>query len=167
MHRLYGIAGNEKKAAETRSIEFVTRYSTGDVRAVETHNSVDACAMPKLPQVRSLCFPHVDDPVHLYQLHQAFCQLHARGRQKTLRVTEEYRGDAVAYLRDVVLRETYQDQEETGYFRYNAAKDCWRLTIRGAYVMTWTQMWPFKQIIHASIRRKGIRLERDLTMNTV
>lgn len=159
---LYGTAANAPAAIQLRYTEFLSRFSSPDVRIVQTNNTDNIGSFKPLPTDLTFRFPQIEYLVTLYRLHQALVQRHAGGRQKTLRVMEEYRGDAVAYLRDVAFLESYQEQEATGYLRYNAAGECWRPTFKGVYLMTWRELWPIKQFIRAHVRRNARRLERDL-----
>jgi hypothetical protein len=148
---------------QTRYVEFVSRFSGGSTRIVQTNNCREVGSFAPLPQELTFRFPHVRDLVHLYQLHEALVWRHADGGRKIVRVLEQFGEDARAYLREVVLRESYQDQEATGYLRFNEAGNCWRPTVKGAYLMTWKELWPIKQLLRARIRRNAYQLERDLS----
>ncbi len=159
---LYATVVNSRQPPmQLRYTEFVSRFTSADLRIIHTNNTDNPGSLPPLATDLTFRFPHIEYLVTLYRLHEALVQRHAGARQKTLRVMDEYRGDAVAYLRDVAFREAYQDQVPTGYLRRSAGES-WRPTIKGAYLMTWKELWPIKQIIRAEVRRKAKLLERDL-----
>jgi hypothetical protein len=152
----------DQKIMQVRYVEFVTRFANDNPKAVQTNNSpMPGCYAP-VPGKLTFRFPHVRDTIALYRLHQAILKRHAPAGQKTLTVLEQYLGDAVAYLADTVLRGSYREQESLGILRYSPTERCWRATFKGAYSMTWKQLWPIKQIRWAGIRREAYRLEREL-----
>lgn len=159
---LQGKTANAPGSIEVRYTEFLSQFSSSDVRIVQTNNMDGIGSFKSPPTDLTFRFPHITYLVTLYRLHEALVQRHAHGRQKVLRVMEEYGGDAVAYLRDAAFLEPYQDQAAMGYLRYNAAAEYWRLTVKGAYLATWKELWPIKQIIRAEVRRKGKLLDNEL-----
>jgi len=159
---IYGVAADGSTAVRTHYVEFFSRFSGGDVRAIQTNNSSELGSFPARPHNLTFRFPQVQDLGRLYRLHRALVGRHAPGAQKVLRVLEQYRGDASLYLREAVLRESYQEQETTGYLRYDAAQACWRPTVKGAYLMAWRELWPIKPLRRARVRAKALRLEREL-----
>jgi hypothetical protein len=158
---IYGITAQERPL-EMRYVEFMAQFAGGDVRVVQTNNTSEVGSFPPLPQDLTFRFPHVADLDRLYRLHRALVRRHAGRQRRGLRVVEDFGGDATAYFREVVFRKAFQDQESTGYLRYNAVQDCWQPTLKGAYLMTWRELWPIKPMIRARVRRRGLRLEREL-----
>jgi hypothetical protein len=133
------------------------------LRLVQTSNLLTAGCFARLSQELTFRFPHIQELSKLYQLHQSLVRLNAVAERKTLEILEKFNGDVAAYLADTVIRDSYRDQETTGYLRYSAIERCWRPTLKGAYLMTWRQLWPIKQIREAQAKRKGHQLERELT----
>ena len=117
-------------AIRVHYLEFITRFR-GSPRLVETNNSSIVSAFGRPPQKMAFRFPHVQDVVRLYKLHQTLLRNHAAGLIKTLRVLEEFRGDAVAYLRQAVFLEEFQGQEAIGYLRRDANANSWRPNLEG------------------------------------
>jgi len=52
---------------------------------------------------------------------------------------------------DIVMRR----QVEAGIYRLDAATSLYRPTVRGAYLMTWKMLWPWKQLVNASSQKKA------------
>ncbi len=51
---------------------------------------------------------------------------------------------------------------ERGYWRtVDPERGVYRVTLKGAYVMTWGELWPMKSVRSRGIRRKGLRLLQD------
>lgn len=142
-------------------VEFTSEFCGSSPRLLETNNNWACGTFATVPEKLRFRFPHIRDVAYLYRLHQSLVRRHAYGLRKTLRVIEEFRGDAVAYLRQAMIEE-YQMQETTGYLRRVEADLCWRPTLKGTYLMVWIQLWPIKQIRGYIMRRKAARLEREL-----
>ncbi len=134
--------------ATTFHIEFVTRYRDG--RVVQTGNPQTLSAFPVPPQCVNTHLPSVTDPVELYRLHQALCQLHGSG-QKVLKLDEQCGGDGLRYLGESILEEL-DEATKAGYMQLDAAGGVYKPTVKGAVLMTYGELWPYK----------GIRLRRRL-----
>jgi hypothetical protein len=149
-------------AIQVQYVEFISRFRGSSLLLLETNSNPVVGVFGATPQRLTFRFPHVQNVGALFGLHQTLLRKHAGGMRKTLRVMEEFGGDAVAYLRQAVLLEEFQKQEATGYLRRDVTGDCWRPTFKGAYLMAWKLLWPIKQIALSRMRRKALQLEREL-----
>lgn len=142
-------------------VEFVARYRDGNIPQLETNNNRVLGAFPDTAQSRKFRFPHLEDIEHLLQLHEKLQEREQPGGRKYLRLDEEFRGDCAEYLQ-TIFREEFERQVGTRYLYYRVKDDTYCATIKGALLMTWKQLWPFKGILTAGIAARGKRLEREL-----
>ncbi len=128
--------------------EFVTRYRDG--RVIQTNNAQPLNAFPIPPECTNSYFPSVRDPVELWRLHQALCRRHGGG-QKLLKLDEQFGGDGLRYMAEAVVEEL-EAAVKAGYMQLDAAGGVYKPTFKGAVLMTYGEIWPYK----------GIRLRRRL-----
>jgi hypothetical protein len=143
----------------TAYTDFFSRFRDGT--NVSTSNVLEVGVFRPLPWNIVARLPMVEDMRRLYQLHQRLLETYDINSSKFLRVEEEYQNDAGAYLAQVI-REQLNEQVDTGYFYYSKDDDVYRPTLKGAYLMTWKQLWPFKAIARSRIRMNAGRLLREL-----
>ena len=141
-------------------VEFVCRFQNDRVRMIQTSN-ISRCGSfsDRRDEVNSR-LPHVKSTVDLYHYHERLMQRHDPGAHRELRVDDEFRGDALEFLRQVVLIECFDAQIATGYLQPCAVG--WRPTVYGAIIMTWKELWPMKAILTARLHSRGRRLATDL-----
>jgi hypothetical protein len=104
-------------------------------------------------------FPMIADSAKLYSLHQSHLKKHQGTSMKFLRV-DEFRGDMGAYL-NCVRREQFNEQVSAGYFYLSEEEGVYRPTLKGAYLMTWRQLEPFKSFARKRIERRGVQLLKE------
>ena len=61
-----------------------------------------------------------------------------------MRLDESFGGDEVAYLQ-ACMKEEFEHATKIGYMRLGLGETFYRPTLRGAYLMTWKELPPFKQ----------------------
>ena len=130
-------------------VEFVSRYRDGTL--IQTNNAQPLSAFPNPAQATTTRLPTVTDPRQLYRIHRAVVTQQAVASPKSFRLDEEFGGDPLAYM-VFAIRDELQHATETGFLRYLPAEDLFRATLKGAYLMSWQELWPLK----------GIRLSRRL-----
>jgi hypothetical protein len=155
---IYGKMRDET-TLQTAYVEFVSRYRDGTV--VQTNNTDQLSAFAPRPHITSIRLPMIRKPDRLYQLHQAAAKGHHQSSGKVLRLEEEFRGDAVAYLTRTLVEEL-EGQIETGYMYLSAAENVFRPTWKGAVLMTWGLLWPYSAIRRARRDAKARRLLKEL-----
>lgn len=165
------IAGKWKLG--TNYLEFSTRFTDGGL--VDTMNSAQVGAFPERPNSIKTQHPEITDIGVLHSAHQLLGDTHFSGRERTLRLDDQFHGDAPALIA-VGLTEELEAARAAGYLRLvggdqaefgDAMADdnpyrvgivftppSYRATIYGAYLMTWKQLWPFKPIVKRLIYRR-------------
>jgi hypothetical protein len=121
--------------------EFSTRFASG--RTVDTMNSRDLSAFPKLPHEYKTQLPHVLDPIQLYDIHCHVMAHHAGIAPNDRKIVYD-EGQAIPYLTEVFAR-SYEEQTAAGIlYRTSGGDDeVYRPTWRGAFGMTWGLLFPF------------------------
>ena len=144
---------------QTAYVEFVSRYRDGT--AVQTNNTEQLSAFAPRPHITSIRLPMIRKPDRLYQLHQAAATRHNPSSRKVLRLEQEFRGDAVAYMARAMVEEL-EGQIQTGYMYLSPGENVYRPTWKGAFLMTWALLWPFSAIRRARRDAKARRMLREL-----
>ena len=139
---------SESAAIQTWYVEFSTRYVTN--QCVDTLNSSELSAFIQGPENIRSQLPSVTDVGELYRLHQY--------RMKTSGITARKMlyepGQAIAYLKEYAIKKSYDGQVAKGWLRYDAAQNCYRPTIKGAYLMTWGLLYPMKYFRMMAMKRR-------------
>ena len=140
---------NAKQTVPTLAIQ--TEYQDGTL-----FTTAFTRVLPVAPTARtrpgSLAFPDVEEPRRLYQIHCA--------RADPLGRSNVPIDDLIAYMRWAA------DQEHAcwisrGYYFLDASGARLRPTWKGAYLMTWKLLPPFRKIRIALRRRKAARVLRE------
>lgn len=133
----------------TRWQDVCCRLADGGVLSVDTAKIGGVFDTP--PGWRSFRFPEVDDGELLARLHEIACERSAGGRIAGGLVPEDVRGAVEELGRLHVVH-----QVERGLFRPGG--DPLRPTLRGAAVMAWRLLWPWKGIAARRRRREAMEL---------
>lgn len=150
--------GGMMSELKTSYVEFVRRYD--DDIVVQTNNSRQLSSFKSLPGEHTAKFWDVSDLRRLYQLH---CKLAEKFRQRGRPVNallSRHGGDAAEFVAQTVLHDTFQKQIATGYLA--ACPEGFRPTPIGAWIMTWKELFPFKQLRMRSEKSKADRLLAEL-----
>jgi hypothetical protein len=142
-------------------VEVVTRYRDG--RIVQTGNPQQLSAFPPPPNCVNSFFPSIAEAAQLYRLHRAITQRHGSG-EKILRLDDDFAGDSVRYMQFSLIEEL-NHACEAGYMRLDRAAGVYRPTVKGATIMIWQEMWPFKSIRIARRARNERRLLEELAFH--
>lgn len=144
----------------TSYVEFTTRFRDGTV--LDTNdNAFMAGARRTREKMVTYRFPQVRDPARLYQVHQALVRRDAPASQKVLRLDSEFHGDAAAYLAAVIV-EDYQLQVKEGWMQLAEHGTKYRMTLWGAYILCWKELWPIKPLMKAKAKRESTQLLAEL-----
>jgi hypothetical protein len=142
----------ETALIQTWYVEFSTRYVTN--QCVDTLNSSELSAFQQGPEnIRSQA-PSVTDVGELYRLHQFKMKTSGITARKMLYEP----GHAIAYLKEYAIKKSYDEQVAKGWLRHDVAENCYRPTIKGAYLMTWSLIQPMKWFRMMAMKR----CEREL-----
>ncbi|MGD9721262.1 MAG: hypothetical protein AB7U76_08540 [Pirellulales bacterium] len=148
-------AGPENNRRLVRYISFVTRYRDG--HSIITGNPAEVSAFPVPPKNITTHVPWLQDALELYEVHQAISAAKGSSAPRTIRLFDEFGGDPLAYIAGTI-REELDFAAADGYVQLNAAGTCFRATIKGAYLMTWKQLQPFKFFVHRARDRRSNRM---------
>jgi len=149
------VIGHGAVRIETSYVEFNTSFETGEI--FNTLNSRELMAFRPGPLTVRTQVPSIESADELYRIHQFM--IDARGVYGTKLVYEK--GKALDYLANVVFIKTYERQVERGLMWHNSRHGVYRFTIKGAYLVTWGLLPPFKALRMAVMRRRGARLVEE------
>ena len=135
------------------------RYGT----SLRTESSSVLPIFPELEGQIWTQFPMVRDADRLYRLHQALARNHGSVSDKSLRFVEEHGGDAVAAHKRAAL-EVYEAWVRAGYAYLSPTGNVFLHTWKGAFLLMWGELPPFKQIRRWRRDRKARRLLAELEM---
>lgn len=136
-------------------ITFGTEFS-GGTSIVTTNRATPSC-FPRDPLVSSVRCPGVDDIALLYRFHRARVERYRAGRSATMEGAQ----DVPARMR-AEQQKTYQRLVAAGYYSIDAARQCYVPTYKGAYLMTYRLLFPFRQIQRLRRNRSANRTLREL-----
>lgn len=129
-----------------RYVEFSTVFNDG--REINTSNAMDIPAVGQSPKKLYTGLSDVPNPIQLWQIHQAIVADaigHATRRPIPL-------GSAAAYFCDSLRRDLDEKVGRGMWRKIEEGRYC--PTLRGAYLMTWGELPPIKQIrVHRSRSR--------------
>lgn len=157
---IFGDADQGDANSSTLYVEYLSRFQNEEISLIQTNNTQQVSAFAPIPEELTFRFPQVQDPEELYQLHCKLLERHAPNSRKLLSLEDQFAGDLEAYVRWAIT-DSFRKQEGTGYLVQKEA-DLWMPTVKGAYMMTWSQLWPMNAYIKQSIRRKADRLLAEL-----
>jgi hypothetical protein len=138
----------------SRSLEFASRF--GEEMVVSTTNSAVVPVFARVPWKHTHRFPMVPEAARLYRVHQAVSEPFG-AHAKTTRVMV----DPLDLFRTTIVREM-EGQVAAGYFRLDEAAAAYRPTWKGACLMRWRLLWPWKQVRRALHERRARGLLREI-----
>jgi hypothetical protein len=134
--------------------EFSTRFESGEV--FDTHNIGELLFPPGPKKVRTQV-PQVRDAKRLYQLHNYVMDKHGLGGKKVLYES----GKALEFIADFVFIESFEDYARRGLMYYDPGADCYRPTLKGAFLRTWALLQPIKAFRNAALRRRARKIVEE------
>ena len=140
------------------AVELVARFD--DDRSLSVQNTPIPGAFARVPGRDKERFRKVKDPARLYRIYQA---LLARRYGATRRAPADHREDPAGFLGAAMARELRQ-QVDTGYFWLDTTADAYRPTWRGAWLMCWKLLQPFRDIGAWRSDRRASALLRELNL---
>lgn len=142
----------EPGGLQTLYVEFTCRFRNKVV--VNTNNSHQLSGLPSRENVVSNWLPTVTDPADLYEIHLKIADDVQSRSQKILRHEVEFGSDMGAYVQ-AAISESFEDAARAGWLYLTSDGRYFRPTLKGAYLMTWGELWPMKMF------RKGKRNSRE------
>ncbi len=153
-----GAAGTIKN----KYVEFVRRFTDG-VR-VQTNNSKELSSFPPMPGEATTQFWDISKISRLYQLHCFLVEQTPSSGIPEDRLQTEFRGNAAAYINKVALEEVYEEQVGTGYLVFSNGE--YRATAKGAFLMAYKELWPFKAFRKMGRKRRAKEILQELEEQT-
>ena len=136
--------------ASIKAVTLVTfRTEFSDDTSIVTSNTSSLGVFPRDPKVSAIRCPGVRDLALLYRFHRARVERDRNGRQATLQRVK----DPVSRMQSEHA-ETYERLVKAGYYTLNGLSESYVPTLKGAYLMTYRLLPPFKQI--QRIRRNAL-----------
>ena len=152
-------AGDKELAAQY--VEFSTRFNNG--RIIITNNNPQLAAYPEIPEKTVYSFPEIADPQKLYRLHGLLLD---REPGRTGKAASPSPDRIIEHLNEYFRKEGDR-KVEMGLLYVDAARDAYRPTIKGAYLMTWSLLWPVTSIRRALINRRARVLMHELVKGAI
>jgi hypothetical protein len=131
--------------------EFSTRFENGT--AFDTVNVQELLYPPDSETVRTQV-PQVSDVRQLYQLHKYVMDKHGMVGGKVLFQP----GKALDYLARFVFIQTFESKARRGLMFYDPGSNCYFLTLKGAFLMTWALLPPIKGFRYSMLRRRARKI---------
>lgn len=134
---------------------FLTQFSDGT--AIVTSNTSSAGVFPRDPKVSSVRCPGIRDFGLLYRFHRARVERARGGRAATL----DHMKDARTRMEND-WTQTFERLVGAGYYSIDQARELYVPTLKGAFLMTYRLLPPFKQIQKLRRDRLAERTLREL-----
>jgi hypothetical protein len=151
---VFGASGPIRKVSTV--LAFKTEFTDG-TWLITGNDQIPSVFPPSQRREGSMSFPWVTHPARLYEIHRASVAHYASDGIPA----ETDIQDPIEFLRSTSQRELARFAE-VGYYRLDEARQVYRLTWKGAYLMTWKLMWPINRIRQMLRRRKAARMLSEL-----
>ncbi|MEM6506357.1 MAG: hypothetical protein AAF711_13025 [Planctomycetota bacterium] len=144
VHVLTASANGEVK----RYVEFSTDFDDGT--QFNTSRMIDGATADNGATKKTLILKNLDDPARLYRYHEFWMAEQALNGTRTPIPVDKTPKAILIHEMERELRR----KADRGLWR-EPSPSVFKLSLRGAYLMTWAQLPPVKQIREASIYRDG------------
>jgi hypothetical protein len=134
-------------------VEFTNRFVNDEY--VSTMNSDQLGAFPVLKGSTVLQVPQVKNEARLLSLHKAGVKEFGANKVSEFRQIQDW----PLYLQTQMNKQFHKVAQKTGLLELDSATNNFRPTLYGAYIMTWGQIPPFKQIRESMLKAKAKRNE--------
>jgi hypothetical protein len=134
--------------------EFCTEFDDG--HELNTSNSNQPALFAQVPEKQIVRLPHLTNVQHLYKVHQALTNKRF-GANKRLAPAGEEVSDLVDGMKRDLAREAIFGRQ-----KLDGAGEWYRPTMRGAIHGTIMLMWPVGMFRRMLVRRRGVRLAREV-----
>jgi len=147
-------AGDEEHPQRTHLLEFIRQFDGGT--SLETSDSSELGVFPLPPGNEVWQFPDVGDARRLYRIHGALAG--RSGRRATPLPVPGAELAALGEALDGALR----SQIDTGYLEIEPSDGTYRPTWKGAFLMTWKLLPPWRWLRHVQRDREAARILAEL-----
>jgi hypothetical protein len=141
-----GVRARQHKSRQPQSPSRVVTYVTyrtefTDGTSIQISNRSTVSSWPTNERVSDIACPNMTDLTRLYQVHRARADRNANGRSSTLNALQQ----PALYVQHEYV-EDYERLIGARYYAFDAASSTYQPTLKGACLMTWRQLPPFRQI---------------------
>jgi hypothetical protein len=133
-------------------MEFSTRLAGS--KSIDTNTNSVLPLSPQNPDTRVFRFPDLTDPAALYEVHRRLAEKYSDG------LPVEGEGEHQAIERMVHVVENYGARHAKLGYMYFSADGQYRLTWKGAVLMSWRALWPLgllRRILHRHAMNSELR----------
>ncbi|MBY0550106.1 MAG: hypothetical protein K2W95_22715 [Candidatus Obscuribacterales bacterium] len=134
-------------------VEFTNRFANEEY--VSTMNSDELGAFPVMKGSTVLQVPQIKDEARLLSLHRAGVKEFSANKVSEFQQIQDW----PLYLQMQINKQFHRVAQKTGLLELDSVTNNFRPTLYGAYVMTWGQIPPFKQIRASMLKAKAKRIE--------
>ena len=134
--------------------EFIAKFIDG--RQLLTNNSDTPSVFPPVPSKALTRLPQVKDPARLHRIHELLA-----GRMKAAKQPLPTDANFTGRLSETMTR-SMEEQIGTGYMYFDTAEGGYRPTWKGAVLMSWKLLPPWRQIRQARMGLEATRLVGEL-----
>jgi hypothetical protein len=145
----------EQARVATSYVEFLAKFADG--RLLLANNTGQVSPVPSPQGKTVLRLPQVRDPVRLLRLFRAYLEREYRGAARERASLQ----DPAGFLAEAMVREL-DGHVAVGYSRLDQKAELYRLTWKGAVLMTWQLLPPASWVLKRRLRRRGEALAREL-----
>jgi hypothetical protein len=146
------LIGTGPSPIQSLYVEFNTRFDSGAV--FNTLNSAQLNAFTAMPMTIRTKVPGVNDLRVLYRLHRFVIEKHLPAGEPVVYAP----GQEIEYLTTYAFRQPCDEMVRRGWLYYEANAECYRPTLKGAYLMTWGLMQPMKALRQAAMYQRARRV---------
>ena len=140
---VYATSGSPS-SAKSLYVEYSSRFNDGF--EYNTNNTTHLPSFPARNKVKTLQLVEIADSAKLYRIHEAVMKSDGRSSsQKVLQLDREFGGDSVAFLQHG-MQEEFESAAGYGYLSLTPNGEKYRPTIKGAFLVVWKELWPWKLI---------------------
>ncbi len=138
---------------KTTYLEFVSMLDDGHW-VITNNNKVERAFAPS--QISSQAnFPERQTVEELWKAHRAHLRLVSRGRTVQVRTEKSIEEDMA-----LAMRQSYEEQVRLGMFHHQTSDDTFRPTWRGAFLMTWRLLFPWKTLTRRLESKRAAEIGR-------
>ena len=134
--------------------EFCTEFDDG--QELNTSNSNQPPLFARVPEKQTVRLPHLTNVEDLYKVHQALA-MQRFGANKRLAAAGQEVNELIDGMKHDLAREAI-----FGRLKLDNAGEWYRPTMRGAIHGTLMLIWPVGMLRRMLVRRRGVRLAREL-----
>jgi len=146
---------SSEAGSSTAAVEFTAHFVNGTVLDVSNVSTVRIFA--PTPDHLVYRFPNVNDPARLHRLFRGTL----RSQLPSAVIRRLDLSDPARFYTTATDAE-YVRQVATGYYRLDERNGVYMPTLKGAYLMSWKLMFPFKHIRSAILHDRAARLSKEI-----